>query len=325
MLVAGLIFITVGAVTAPLASAIPWLGWIAPAGKPLASIGGAILGGGVFAVIMKSAQFTGLFQKHIYDVFYDPANVLAVDDLRQKWLHITQAILKSVLPIAHQDAAHRIMEQFLDAELQYHFTSYETKYDITVDEASQVARIIHTTKFTLVISPNHPSPVFTQEITAQEDDDCRLLSLFINGKRIDLDNAPLREVEGPKKSWVFELELGKFAKAGDGSTDRTLSIERTYEVTQDVRKSPELIGTIKRYTRGLVVKARIANSNGSADHYGFYFSRTGLLDGIEIKAPEPQVDGEGFQRWVIGGPDDLLLPGQGYILLIRKNEAEVHA
>ena len=85
------------------------------------SAGSAILGAGVFAVIMKSHQFTEVFQKHIYDVFYKPELINIGVPLVSKWELITNSLLSEVLPQAHNDATSLIKEQFFNAELEYHF------------------------------------------------------------------------------------------------------------------------------------------------------------------------------------------------------------
>lgn len=112
--------------------------------ETISTSGSAILGAGVFAVIVKSAQFVEIFQNHLYDVFYKPVQTFGLENLKQKWISITKNIIQETLPNSHSDVSNRIMKQFLTSELTYHFSDYETKYDVTVEPQGGQATIIHT-------------------------------------------------------------------------------------------------------------------------------------------------------------------------------------
>jgi hypothetical protein len=267
--------------------------------------GSAIIGAGVFSAIMKSAQFTEVFQRHVFDVFYNPETFAVQDDLKAKWEKLTQAILKPILPSSHRDATAGIMAQFFNSDLQYHFENFEVTLDITLQQDGKMLQIGHKTIADVVLAPNHPAPVLRQKINV--DGDCSLKSLFIDTEKIPVENHLVRDPP-TSANRVFQLELGKYAKPrADG--DRVLRLERIYHLLQDVTKEPYILATTERFVKGFTVKARTNSGK-------LFFKRTGVGN---IDPVIPQEDAEGYLRWVLVPPDKLLMPGQGYILIFMKS------
>ena len=276
--------------------------WTAEA---LVKFGVAILGAGVFAFILKSAQFTEIFQKYIYDVFYSPSDTFGIDVLKEKWLLLTQAILKGTLPFARKEAAQRIEKQFLGAELDYHYEDMEVTYDITVNYDRRIAATIHTVKTRIVVS-DQSNPILEQEMNVGGN--CELVTLIINEKDIkDSKDYLFFSDENVSEERKFKLPLKNFTQGLSEADDKTVRFERVYRMTQDLYEEPYWIATFKRYVRGLTVKARIP-----AD-YRLYFKITGFQ--YEESYPSPIRDDRMFERWTLATKDRLLLPGQGYILI----------
>lgn len=66
--------------------------------------------------------------------------------------------------------------------------------------------------------------------------------------------------------------------------------------------------TLTRFINGAVIKTRISKG------YHIRF----INDSIEMANDDPVVDTDGYLRWVLAVPGKLLLPGQGYTLVIIK-------
>ncbi|NKC16735.1 MAG: hypothetical protein GKR94_32440 [Gammaproteobacteria bacterium] len=313
------------------------------AGDAAVKGGSAILGAGIFAAIMKSAQFTDLFKEQIQEVFrtdsfrelvqgnvheaiHNPQTAFGVDDLKDKWLKLTQSLLRSILPSTHLNASQRIMEQFLDAELHYHFTEHEIRYEISVQEG--IASITDITRTKLVIAPNAPEPVFSQELTVEGT--CLLKTLIVNGEPIVQDGRFVEKYEDilskddkaddkAEKEYKFRLPLERFLGSRSSDEDRVVTLERSYDITQSIESEPYLIGTMKRFVKGLTVGAKISGD------YDLYFTETGLDHTTRDKPINPYTDSEEYTCWKLANPDELLLPGQGYaIILLKKNSDTAH-
>ena len=270
-------------------------------GEAVLKAGSAILGAGVFAVIMKSAQFTELFQRHIYHVFYEPDKLDGVA-LIDKWKTITSALLKDVLPSTHQHAVERIEKQFFDSERDYHFEALSITYDIDVSDG--IATINSVTDSTLIISPSSQNPVLEQYIET-------------NGmfwfKALRLNDTPYQDPSlfkpdphNPNRR-VMEIPLNNFAQT-NGNGDKLIRMERVVQWTQNLTEDPYIKAHIKTYIKGAKIRVKV---NGG---YKVHFERFGLGD-LPDRYYIPD-DGMGFQRWQLVKSNDLLLPGQGFIMVL---------
>jgi hypothetical protein len=265
--------------------------------------GGAILGAGVFSIIMKSSQFTDLFQKHIYDVFYNPENVHTGDGLLVKWRIMTKAILKDVLPEAHRDAANIIEQNFFRAELSYHFENHRINYDISVN-SEQYATIKQITKTTILLTPGENSHVLDQKMRIGGT--CAIKLLLLNNIEIDLADI-VTEIEPGWHQITIPLDAHARTRS---SGDKYVEMERVFEWEQNLKLDPCIMCLIGRYTKGFEVGAKVTNG------YKINFDKFGLSDVFQSDQPQIEVDGQGYKRWLLATHDDLLLPGQGFILVV---------
>lgn len=298
----GLLFIFVGAI---FGSAIDnWQYIPIGTGEAILKSGSAILGAGVFAVIMKSAQFTELFQKHIYDVFYDPREIKDGVPLIEKWKGITNALLKNVLPSTYHQATERIEKQFFNSELDYHFEEHTVSYEISIDE-SNIATISSVTNSTLVVSPFTKAPTLKQYIETEGSFTFKALRL----NDVSCNDPELFTVdpEHPNRH-LLEVPLRDYAIKKMDCEESVIRLERVVEWTQDLTNDPCIMGAIKRYVKGFKIRVKVPKS------HKVHFDRFGLGD-----LPDEHYiddDGHGFKRWQLVTSDNLLLPGQGYILVL---------
>jgi len=273
-------------------------------GEAVLKSGSAILGAGVFAVIMKSAQFTELFQKHIYDVFYDPQEVKDGVPLIVKWKGITNALLKNVLPSTHHQAADRLEKQFFNSELDYHFEEHTVSYEIAID-GNNIATVKSITNSTLVLSPFTKEPNLKQYI--ETEGTFTFKALRLNDVACDKPELFTVDPDNPNRH-LLKLSLNDYAKMKTNSNERIIRLERVVEWTQNLTNDPYIKGVIKRYIKGAKIRVKV-----NATHK-VHFERFGLGDLPDEYYIED--DGFGFERWQLVTSDNLLLPGQGYILVL---------
>lgn len=317
----GLFAIFFGAVAGSWFDTLPYIPQ--GSGEAILKIGSAVLGAGIFAATVKSSQFVEIFQNHLHDVIYKPIETFGLQDLKQKWISITKKILEKTLPNSHSDVSNRIMKQFLTSELHYHFSDFKAKYDITVEPQSNNAIIIHTINTKIVISPNQENPCFKQELLV-EDGNCELLSLIINREPISVDQAKKDFLSNPdnnKRQLAFNMPLNQYIKQNAQNSNKIVELERTYKITQNLSSEPFLMVTIKRFVSGYFeVKAKIEVKEKIGSGYKFSFTKIGLEDAVK-KPLIHHKDAEGFYRWTLSEANDVLLPGQGFILMILPNDS----
>lgn len=273
----------------------------------ITKIGVAILGAGVFAVILKTVQFVDIFREHIFEVFYSPEAFKSVKDLRTKWLELTEVILKNTLPMSHSAASEKIRKQFIDKELHYHFEKYKVTYEIeVVENAGKIGLDIkHSINTEIIVSPSHKDPIFEQTITTKENGSCELISLIINDKEYSHDDYLKPRDDAPLKK-DFSMKLKELVE----KNNTCIKMERVYQLKQDFATEPFIIATNIRYVKGFAVNTKISEG------YKVFFRRTGIGTLDEVHSIDK--DGNGNQRWVLADPDTLILPGEGYIIIVVK-------
>ncbi|MEP7703516.1 hypothetical protein [Paraglaciecola sp. 25GB23A] len=271
-------------------------------GEVMFSSGSAILGAGVFAAIMKSWQFTNLFQKHILTVFTDPAELNEIADVSGRWSLLTKSRLKSVLPDFHVQATKKIQEQFFDEELQYHFTDYSHDYDIKVLDDNQIS-ITNKFQAEIIKNLNCPKIEFKQSIRPlNKENKVELISVMINGKKFEItDEHFYMDVEDEGLYWL-KIDVSNI----NGSK---FNIVRVIRYSQNLADEPFVHGIISRYIQGGSVRARITEG------YNLFFQQFGL--GADTDDSIEHYDG--YLSWTLAERGDLLLPGQGYMLVITKS------
>lgn len=275
-------------------------------GQVLLKGGGAVLGAGVFAIIMESAQFIDIFQKHIFDVFYKPETVIPGLNLKDKWKNITNSLLRDVLPKIHLEASENIGKQFFEKELDYHFEEYYNSYNISINRETNIADIELHSKSTIILSPNTQNSTLEQSISIDTNGEITLKALRMNDTEVSLDQFFKKDDENDNKS-TLQIPLTKYAgNRSDGV--KAAKLEKIIHWTQDLSIEPYISVNISRYIKSATIKAKISKG------FKVFFYKFGLG-----KLPEDlhhADDGQGFESWGLVKSDDLLLPGQGYILVM---------
>lgn len=273
-------------------------------GEAILKSGSAILGAGVFAVIMKSAQFIELFQKNIFDVFSDPKRVVGKDGLSEKWRYVTRAILKDLLPASYVAAAEYIEKKYFDDELEYHFENIVAEYEIDVVDG--VAKVRCTTKGNIIISPCSKNPVLEHVLDLESGNNFKLEMLLINGQAIEVDGLYIVDENNPSRR-VMNFSLAQYARKISGGDDRVVNMCRTVSWEQQLAMEPYVKFDVKRYVKGYVAEVK-SSGLSTVKLEPFEMRRTGSL--VPISTPQ------GYKRWTIASEDELLLPGQGFIIFL---------
>ena len=270
-------------------------------GSAILGIGSAIVGAGVFSAVTNSADFTKLFENHIYNVVFSPENSYDEKDLFNKWNTLTRAILKKVLPSAYADASKKIEEKFFNNELEYHFEDFAETYKITIRD--DIAEIVLSQKAFIHISPNADKPKLIQKFRKNTgDEEIKLKSLFLNNQNIE----GLDYIVDENEPDILKLEIN----LNDYRKER-IKMVKTVSFKQNLKEDPYVKSDISRFVKGFIVDI------DAPDSHEIIFKPFGLDIGKKpIKSTNTGV--ENTRKWVIAESQELLIPGQGYIFLIIK-------
>lgn len=265
-------------------------------------VSSAVLGGGVFAAIIKSSQFSKIFTQKLSDVIYSPDKYFKKEDILNKWKVLTVALLKPTLPSDYKMAADEISKQYLESELKYRYEGLERKYDIKVSEDGVNAEIIQSVQAKIVIPPGYDEVVMEHSFNAESE--VYLKDLFINNKKVDIEGGLFKD-ESDNGDWKFTINLLDYQLFDNGLGEKYLNYSRICKFTTNLYKDPNMMLSLSKYVRGMVVKVRI-NDSGSFDLKGI-----GVALGDDA---EPEECAEGWTWYRLADGDSLLLPGQGYTL-----------
>lgn len=270
-------------------------------------IGSGLVGGGVFAVLLKSNQFTELFKKHITEVIYCPSEYQSNADLNANWDRVTEALLKIVLPAHHELAINHLKEVYFDSALNYHFEDYSIHYSIEwIDPKKHLVEITNKTTSKVIPSPQINNPVFEWDFSVNKKDH----------NNIEVVDFTLNNIDLTKKATLDSND--KFIR-------KTLSVpipcegpcelDRTIKSIQCLDDESYMEASLIRYVKNLTIKFTYNNNHKFPDapKLEVSFKALGMKDSFSKQFVESKRGGS--NSWKHNG---LLLPNQGYILIINK-------
>jgi len=275
----------------------------------LLSFGSALIGGGVFAALLKSAQFTELFQKHIFDVFHNPHKLKNLVSIEERWGALTEALLNDVLPTHKGLARANLKEQFFDNELEYHMEDLTMKYSIIIHSETNRVQIINRATQKVVINPNKENPLFVQGAGTRDKSHTPMLTeLIINDEPITNFSEYTHPTDEDENDMKIQVPLNRFAGEDRG---KPITIDRVLTFDQDLTTEPYINCNFTRFIKEARIEVDI-----NTTEYGLLFQRTGNWgNGSTAKGTYDRVcDSKG--KWVLARRDELLMPGQGFIIMI---------
>ncbi len=303
MIFSGFVLISLASIFGSQLNSFLWDG----VSDTLINIASAILGGGVFAAIIKSSQFSEIFMNNLSDVVYSPSKAFSDEEVLRRWTLLTEALLKPTLPSNYTVVANEIKKQFFEGELKYHFEGLERRYDIKISDDGDSANIKQVAQTKVVVAPGNEAVVIKQQFSTVSE--VTLRDVFINNKKINIDEC-LSQDASDKSIYNFEIKVSDYDLIDNGSGDKYINMTRIYEFDLNIREDPNMILNLNRYVKGLVVKVKVQGP-GTFDLKGI---------GLSLRnQASPVVCTEGWTWYTLAGEENLLLPGQGYTLTIVGN------
>lgn len=271
------------------------------AGWALNGAGTAILGTGVFTAVVKSSQFAEIFQAHVMDALYSPHKIHSAEQLKQSWMSLTKAMLERALGSDAKKAVHKIYDTFLKSDLELSHTYHDVKIKYLIDVAGEGNAIItNVLSARLKIPEGAESPKFSQWLKA--DGAKELTQLRIGNQDIDLATEKLMATPA---DGVLTLS---YPLAGHLDESRTVEVERTFKIAQNLLLEPFITVVIEKYVFGMEVRVKVPKD----------YRITYIQSGKKQNNADILIDGEGFYRWVVAPSKALLWPGSGFTLIFTK-------
>lgn len=207
----------------------------------------AILSSGIFAAVLKSIQFTGLFKEEIEKVILGTDFVKNRKDLPQLWKTISQTIYKRKFPNISEDLENLILGTYFPTNEDYYYEDYVVT--INIEEINSDFEIIYTQtcKYKIVLDNDVSEIVLSLESSISQEEDPAEIINELQFFKIDDVDADTEEdnstIDDPKKSkYLIPIK-------GNGPFEIHSKYRRRYSLKNENYK----LFRMKRFTKGMEV------------------------------------------------------------------------
>jgi len=267
--------------------------------KPfLQGIASSILGGGVFAVILKTIQFWGVFKEELIKLLFEAKYLENRVDLPEYWTKVTMVLFKDKFPKINKQITNDVKETYLPtSSVQYYDNN---KHYITIkliDPEEEIVEVEQTSKFTIIpVDQKEFKHKFKNTIVCGTKDRIEKFEL-LKFKVNDKDTVPEKCTEQTENRLITTYDV-------------TLKDKSGYTIEMVVRKQYSLkydriVGQINSYIR---------------NNYSVTFHLTGVnanfLEVGTLKTFQTNTSNESF---IVKEYNGIIYPKQGYLSIIHKN------
>lgn len=176
-------------------------------------IGIALFSSGVFAAVLKSLQFTGIFREEIEKVILGTDFVKNRKDLPELWRAISKAMYNEKFPEISDKIESKILDTYLPTEYTYYYENFIIT--INIEEITEDFDIIYTQtmKFKVILDVNTEKVELTTYIISNEQDrsenTIHEIDFFeVDGERITLQEDSSTKEDDLKIKYIIPL-IGK--------------------------------------------------------------------------------------------------------------------
>jgi len=136
----------------------------------LNKLGLALFSSGVFAAVLKSIQFTGIFKEELEKIILGTDFIENRKDLDQLWRKISKSIYKSKFPQISEHLEERILKTYFPTDYEYYYEDYVST--INIHDISEDLEITYTqtVKFNVILDKTIDSTVFKQNMKIDDAD-----------------------------------------------------------------------------------------------------------------------------------------------------------
>lgn len=131
----------------------------------------AIFSSGVFAVVLKSIQFTGIFKEEISSVMLTPKFVENRKDLHVLWGNISKALYRQKFPLISEAIQKRILETYFPTKQEYYFKKFNTTINISEISSDFVIKYTQIDDIIIIPEKGKENITYTKSTEVSVNDD----------------------------------------------------------------------------------------------------------------------------------------------------------
>ncbi|MBB2148815.1 hypothetical protein [Pedobacter gandavensis] len=199
----------------------------------LNGLGKAMLAGGVFAFLLKSQQFLGVYKDELTKVIFEPKFLKNREDLPEYWEKVTRELVKDKFPHIHSSIMKDVKDTYLPTSLVAYYDNCVNVIDIElIDADKQLVRVKHKSTFTIIPADvkhaiEHP---YWNRIVYQPgctETSCTINSVKVNNKVIAV--KPIQKLENNSLYTKFVIPL----KGEKNGYNMEIESTKTYSLKVD--------------------------------------------------------------------------------------------
>lgn len=279
-------------------------GWLSHVAMAIKTASVAVITGSAFTAIIKSGQFSTIFQNHLFRVMYDPINAESVGAVEQSWTQLTDALLKRVLPRSYENASAQIMSSFFDDEIEYHYDNLRVHHTFRIDRANNMAQMETETTARIYLSKSCARPQLKQSVKLTDGEPLLIYLSLGSSNDLQEEIEYIPDPDIPDKYYLIE-DLSKYENV-DRDGNSWVEYKKVDQQLLNLNTDPTYILHLKRFTKGMQVTATIEDGMGLA------FETIYDKDAVYRYTGRPGREHE----WTLAPLDGLLLPGHGYTICV---------
>lgn len=267
----------------------------------LEKAGLTVLSSGIFAAVLKSLQFTGIFKDEISKVMIGTDFIKNRNDLPQLWKDISKTIYKSKFPHISDFLEDRILNDYFPTNAQFYYEDYSVSINIhEINENFDIA-YTQTCEYRVILDNNVEEVQLSLESQISDDDDSttsilnKLEFFLIDGVNIELKEDSTT-IDNPKKT-LYKIPLkGK----------KEFNIKSKYNRKYPLKNENYKLFRMKYITHGMHVSVNFPNDVRVS------FFNIGLINGFKNL-------NEDFPNHICRiHRNDIILPQQGFGMSFEK-------
>ncbi len=181
-------------------------------GKYFVTLGSSILASGIFALILKSIQFLGVFKEELNSVIFETKFLKNRVDLPIYWEKVTKELVKDKFPQIHSSIMKDVKETYLPTSVVAYYDKGFNYVDIElIDIDSEFVKVKHKQSFNIVPAEQSKSiahPFSNRLVMAEgcKTTKCDVDSIKVNGVST---NVKINQyIEGNSLMTKFVVPLG---------------------------------------------------------------------------------------------------------------------
>lgn len=268
------------------------------------ALGTALLSGGLFAWLTKTAQLRGVFRKDLESVIYSRDHALLRKDAEKLWAGVTRALHNDSFRGIEDKLYKAIQSTYLPVNKDFYYKDAERKMFIRlIDRDKRIVEI--EIEFTALLVPDRSKQSFTRPYKFQIDDKYNELGMpEISCSHVNVESGEVLNEETAKPT---EGDASRLQCNVSGSTERNVRVKDHIKFRQCLLRDSVIVWKAASYVDRFKIEVHYSPDDLILQH--------SPIGSIELKEEAHRRNG-----LLTISTEDLIFAGLGVMITLQVNE-----